>query len=524
MRPSLLWPGMERERLQRWDRWPLALVAALAFAVRWTIRDAHPYTAEAAHYALSLHLWHGVDNLDSVFADVVQDDFSWFFWQRPLLILLYWPAASLGGFAGYRIAHIVVASLVPVLAAVLLRQLGTRPVYTYGAAAVLAVHPVLVPWSVLVLPDTTVLAFTLAGLLAAHAGRPFATAGLLLAGAWVKEIGFVTVAALLVIALWQEADGRRARLWPLRLGPFATLLLPTLALCFLPLFVSMTLPNAALPGFRVGGTTSEAIERLFLLAWLAPVPFLGLLVPPARRLALVALAWPAFFLAYHLATGKAVEVWYNVVPATMVLVASAATLSHLPREGPPVRKWAPAALSAFLALLILVQVVVPGSTALNHAVATPLTRTGMWDLEEALAYERVRDDELFAVMSVAPAGDGRTWLVLDMDYSLVMYPIAERVGLVLKDFTIEGDLSDDGLRFWADAVENRSDATLMAANGVTLNAALRNAYAPCAMTAGLYTSIVPVDCQGYSGRLIEAFRAEQARKFPDKVGGAAAAA
>src|SRR6185436_10321553 len=110
---------------------------------------------------------------------------------------------------------------------------------------------------------------------------------------------------------------------------------------------------------------------------------LGLLLPKVRRLALVALAWPAFFVVFHLVTGKAIEVWYNVVPATLILVASAATLSHQPRDGGPVQRWTPAAASAIFAALLLVQVAVPQGTALNAAVATPLDRTGQCDLRQA---------------------------------------------------------------------------------------------------------------------------------------------
>lgn len=491
------------------DPWVAAAAFALALAVRWTIRDVHPYTAEAAHYAMSRDLWHGVGNLGSLFPDVVVDDFSWFFWQRPLLCLLYAPAAAFG-FEAYRIAHVVVAATVPALAIVLLRQLATRPAFAYAAAAILAVHPVLVPWGVLVLPDTTVAVFTLLGLLAAHHGRPFATAGLLLAGAWVKEIGFVTAAALLALAMWREADGTRASLWPIRLGPFATLLLPAVLLSFVPLAVSLALPYGAMPGFRLGGDLAESLQRQFLLLWLAPVPLLGLLMPRARRLCVVALAWPAFFLTFTLATGKALEIWYNVVPATLTLCAAAATLSAAPREGLLARRWAPTGAALVLTALLLVQVVVPQAHPANAAIATPLTQAGQWNLREALASEEARDDELHALLATIPPEREGRWLALDMDYSLVMHPLASRAGFVFKDYTMEGDASDEALRWWADAVERRADATILAHQSTSLNEALRDAYAPCAQTRGTYTVIQPQGCQGYGDRLIEAYRERRA--------------
>lgn len=511
--PSLLWPGRARLPVPRREGPLLAAAAALAFAVRWTIRDAHPYTAEAAHYALSRNLWRGVDNVGSLFPDVVPDDFSWFFWQRPLLCLLYWPAAQLG-FEAYRAAHIAVAAAVPVLATLLLRQLGTRPAFAYSAAGLLAVHPVLVPWGVLVLPDTTVAAFALGGLLAAHAGRPWATAGLLLAGSWVKEVNAVTAAALLGLALWRDADGRRSGLWPLRLGRFATLLLPVVALSFLPLAVSLALPYGTAPGFRIGGTVSEALERLFLVAWLAPVPMAGLLVPRARRLCAVALAWPAFFLAYHLVTGKAVEIWYHVIPATLTLCAAAATLSRLAEDRPRLRRLATSAASVGFAALLLVQVAVPQASPLNQAVATPLTGTGQWNLREALHAEEVRDDELAAALALIPAERRGAWLALNFDYSLAMHPLATTAGFVYKDFTLEWEMTDEALLWWADAVENRTDATLLGSTPDSLSRALVQAYAPCAATFGTYSVIVPEGCQGYGRRLADAWREQRAARGP----------
>lgn len=472
--------------------------------VRWSILDAHPYTAEAAHYAMSLHLWHGVDNVGSLFSDVRPDDFSWFFWQRPLLCLLYWPAAQFG-FDAYRGAHVLVAATVPVLAAALLRQLAVPKPYAYGAAVVLAVHPVLVPWGVLVLPDTTVAAFVLAGLLSAHAGRPIATAVFLLAGAWVKEVAVVTTGTLLLLALWREADGSRARLWPLRMGRFATALLPAAVLSAVPLGVSLLLPGAAVPGFRIGGGLDQSLERLFLLLWLAPLPAIGLLVPGVRRLCLVALAWPAFFVAYHLATGKAIEVWYNVVPATMVLCAAAATLGRSPRGGPFPRRWAPAAASAAVAILLAIQVVAPSGTASNRDLVTPLSRMGQWSLPEALAYEHVREDDLFTVLAAIPPGHDGVWTALNMDYSLVMHPLATRAGFVHKDFTPEWDMPDDAIRWWADAVETRADATILVVGEDSMSRALAEAYAPCATRAGMYAAIVPGGCQGTADQLIEAW-------------------
>jgi hypothetical protein len=510
-RPSLLWPGAVARPLARWDLWLLPAAYALALAVRWTILDAEPYTAEAAHYAMARGLWRGVDNVGSLFPDVVPDDFSWFFWQRPLLCLAFWPGAMLGGFTGFRVEHVLLSSAIPALSALLLRRLGTPPAWAYGCALALCLDPVLVPWNVLVLPDSLVALLTLGGLLAAHHGRPVACAALLLASCWVKEVGIVTVLALLVLSLWREADGRRAQVWPLRLGPFASSLLPAALLAFVPLVVSLQLPYGTAPGFRTAGDLDLALERLFLLLWLAPVAAMGVLLPATRRLALVALAWPAFFLLVNLATGKAIEAWYHVVPATMVATAAAATLGALPRDSPRVAlRWAPAALSVLLAGLLLVQVAVPHQEPLQRSAVTPLTGDGQWDLREALAYEAVRGDDLAAVIEAVPDGSRGTWTALDMDYSLIMHPLATSAGHVHKDFTSAGEVPEDLLRWWAHAIEQRADATFLAAapdgSATALNQAMRDAYEPCATSVGMYTVILPERCQGYGDRLVAAHR------------------
>ena len=170
-------------------------------------------------------------------------DLSWFFWQRPFLALPFYPFAA-HSFEAYRAAHIVLASTVPALGAWLLRSMGIGRSASVAAAVVLAVHPILLPWGVMVLPDSLVLALTLGALLAAQHGRPAATAVLLWVATWVKEVAFVTALALLVLACWRDADGRRAGLRPFHLGPFARWLLPVVPLAFLPLWVSLQVPAA----------------------------------------------------------------------------------------------------------------------------------------------------------------------------------------------------------------------------------------------------------------------------------------
>jgi len=62
-------------------------------------------------------------------------------------------------------------------------------------------------------------------------------------------------------------------------------------------------------------------------------------------------------------------------------------------------------------------------------------------------------------------------------------------------------MPDDAIRWWADAVETRADATILVVGEDSMSQAMAEAYAPCATQAGIYVSIVPDGCQGYSEQL-----------------------
>lgn len=503
MRPSLI-STQAPARLALRDAAVALALYAVAVGLRLSIRDAMPYTAEASHYFAARHLWHGSANIASIYPDVPHDDFSWFFWQRPLLSLLYAPAAALG-FGAYRVAHILVASSLAPLGFLLLRRLGTPATYAGSAAAVLALHPGLVPWTTLLLPDATVGVLVLVALHAAHSGRATTTALVLLAAAWVKETAFVAAGALLVVSVvrdamaWRDvAQGNRPRL-P-RPGPFTWRLALVVPLAFLPLYVSLHLPGVAFPGFRLGGTWAETVERLFLLVWLAPVAMLGLVPKRVRGLAVCALAWPAFFLLYHEVTGKAVEAWYNVVPATMTVLAAAAGLGALHD------RWAAARAVGILVLaLVAVQVAVPMSSATNAALTTPFGRTGQWDLQETLAYEHARDADLREAVTYlhsVPGLANGTLVALDMDWSLVYYPLADLAARVDKDYTLDLHYTPDALRWWADGIANRTQAMILHDGPHEFNQQLRTAYADCSHTFGVYTVIRASECGGHEARLV----------------------
>lgn len=507
---SLLQPGVTARALDSLDWLLLALLYLLAFSFRWELRGIQPYIAETWHYYTAAHLWHSSTNVIPV-PGTRPLDLSWFFWQRPFLALPFAPFAA-RSFAAYRAAHILVVSGVPPLAAWLLRSLGTGRVATVTAAAVLCVHPLLLPWGVMVLPDSLVLALLLAGLLAAQHGRPVVTAGFLWAATWVKEAAFVTPLVLLALACWRDADGRPARLWRPRLGPFARWLLPVVALAFLPLVVSMQVPGALFPGFKPGGDAAEMVERMFLLVWLAPVALLGLMRPATRRFTLVALAWPAFFFAYHYALDKAMEFWYYVLPASFTLLAAAAGLDASRTAVPAPRRWAAPLLGIGLVALLGVQVLVPVEQPLNHQVTTPITHRGQWDLAHLRGFERQRDVVL-AELVAEPGPDERgSWMALDVEVSFLYYPIADQARVVYALGTPTGDLDEAALAGWRWAVENATDATILSVrDDLAANLATRLAYAECSDTRWPYVLIRADRCQGAGEDLWAQYQAVRAR-------------
>ncbi|MEK6975492.1 MAG: hypothetical protein AABY18_04020 [Candidatus Thermoplasmatota archaeon] len=493
-------------RLENLDWLLLALLYVLAFSFRWDLRSAQPYIAETWHYFVARNLWHSVSNVFTFDPNAPPLDLSWFFWQRPLLALPFFPFAA-HSFAAYRAAHIVLVSTVPALGAWLLRSLGVGRVAAVTAAVILAVHPILLPWGVMFLPDSLVLALILAALITAQHGRPAATAVLLWAATWVKEVAFVTALTLIVLACWRDADGRRARLWPPRLGPFARWLLPGVPLAFLPLWVSMQVPGAIFPGFRPGGSGAEMMESLFLLLWLAPIPLLGLLRPATTRFTLVALAWPAFFLLYHYTQDKAMEFWYYVLPASFTVLAAAAALdaSRAGVQGP--RRWAVPLLSLALVGLVGVQVFVPIESEWNQGLATPLTGRGQWDLQRVQEFELIRDDGLADLIAIPGADERSTWMALDIEVSFLYYPLSEQADRVYTLSTTRAPLDRAAFAGWQWVVENATDVTVLSVrDDLAGNVATRLAYQECSVTHWPYVLIQAKACQGAGNDIWDQYR------------------
>jgi hypothetical protein len=501
--PSLLTPGRSPTVLLRSDWVALAVVYAVAVAVRWSIVESHPYTAEAAHYVVAQRLWMPIPGGITSYNDW-QVDFSFLFWQRPMFSLLLAPGAWMG-FTAYRVEHLALSCLLPVLSVVLLRTLGTRRWLAWPAGVVLAVHPILVPWGVLVLPDSLMAVLCLTGLLAAHHGRTLWMSAFLLAACWTKEVAVVTVLPLLAFAWMQEPDGTKPRLWPLQLGRTVTTLAAVAALAFVPLLVSLSRPEARFPGWGVGGDGRLVIERAYLLIWLAPVAFLALAWPTSRRLAVVALAWSTFFIAYRYAGGRAVEAWYVILPGTLTLLAATAGLNAAwDAAAGRSRRWVVPVTAMALAALLAVQVWAPNTNATQTALVTPLSHNGQWSLAQARGYESVRGDELAQVVDALAPSDGRL-LSIDVDWSFVLYPLqAHGRDVVILD----GNLA----AFWhmaaapvARDIEVGVDAVIVHKDGNPFGEAAREVYSDCLVLENAEYALLRAEgCQGRTDAFVEA--------------------
>jgi hypothetical protein len=474
-----------RQRMAWWRRgWTVpALLFAAGAALRLWLAGSPIYGDEAAHYYIARHL--GATAANVAHADQLPGQL---FAARPAFFLLLAPGAQFG-FTGFRVEHALLSALLPVLAWALLRQLGARPLAAASAGAILAFHPWMVAWGSRVFPDSLMAVFALAGLLAHARGRPLLAGALLVGAVWTKETGIAVLAAVGLAVLWRAVRSGEAGLWPLRLDRPATALLAAGLLAPAPLVLSLLVLGARMPGWATTPLAWGDLDHAFLSSWMLAPVLVGLAWRRTRPWSALALLYPAFYLAYGLALGRGVSIWYFVASAGFATVAALLALDEAANRVASSRaaqafRWSPAAAAA---LLLVPLALTPGAAALA-APASARPATDYADLAaQARAPDRLREAGRFV------AGTSGLFVV-DAGWFFVLYPFSEagaKVGFAYGQY--HGDLVA-----WAQAIERAANWTIVEVHDdIPLNVAVREVYHDCVrLDNGAYVAIAGQQCPG----------------------------
>lgn len=471
-----------RARLLQWA--PYLLLTVLAFALKLPFADVPPYGDEGAFYYTSRELDQVPPNLHDLYLPA-ESDLSPnvlyrpvpLFWYRPVHYLTMWPAAQFG-FEAYRFASIALTSTIPALAASVLVAFGTRHSYAFGAGVVLAVAPYFVVWGVLTLPDTLLTMWFLAGLLAYRHGRPWLMAAAFLSAAWTKEIAVIGIAALFVFTVATRIRSGAPRTWPLEVSRREFVLAACAPLGLVPMMVALW-KGGAPPGGGGAPGWGWLFEGLFGVVWLLPFVLLALVYPKTRLLAGFALVYPVFYVLYGQVLGRAVNIWYLYVPATLSIVAAAAALDAWTSAVVGTRyRRVPKIAAGIMVAIFLAMAIVPMGAA-KDALIRPFTRDPADGLRDALRYESARDQDLRDALTALQLGPGQRVFVVDLYGSYVLHPVSTSGAEVWWGETRTVELFHQQLDPWSLTLEQRATYTLLSKNENALNRAVRDVYADC---------------------------------------------
>jgi hypothetical protein len=464
----------------------------VAAAVRLTLLDGPLFGDESAHYAVARG-WG--DDPSNVYPEYGLNEALW--WQRPLFSLLLAPGAAVGLLA-YRVEHALLAALLPLAVASVVRKAGARPLLAAGAGLAVALHPTFVLWGARAFPDSIMATLALAGLRAHQSGRPLATAALFAAAAWTKEAALPLAAGLLAWATWTARRRGEAVLWPLRLDRASTGLLGAVLLGALPTAYTAVVLDSPLPGWSGAPFAATGAAGLVVTAWLLVPVVAGLAWPRSRPYSLAALAFAAAALA-HAALGHGLAAWSVVAPAALTVVGAAIALDEAGRHASGAVRASGRAATAALAVALLVLAAVP-NTVLAKEVAAPAGRppASLGQLSGELhgdaladAVAAIRDDQWDVVFLV------------DVGWYHVDHPFAQRAGAVGWSYTGVSIPLDE----WTRAVEG-SSVTVLATTDRPLNVALRSTYADCVQAnPGGFLVIDGPLCPGRGAQLRQALGA-----------------
>lgn len=447
-----------------------AALAVAALAVRLPLLHAAPYGDEAAHYAMARNLGF----LDrTVHYPGLRDPLQLYplTLGRPLFALLYAPA-SWFGFTAFRLLGMLVSCTVAVLVYALARRLGGGRCLAGLAGAVAALHPVLVVWGSRVFPDAAMTAFVLAALLAHDRGRPRLALLLAFAGAMTKETAIPAVLALAVpAAVRAVAQARRDGASVLRRAWFPVAIALGSGLGVAASYAAYP----KLPGWATGGSWTAALESLLVSAWVLPAAFVGVWEPRARPLLWALASTLAFYAAFVLLRGGAVNAWYAILPASLGLVAVAVG-AQKGFAGAAPRRLAGVGASGLMVALLVAPVVGAGTQSLHPLQPRP--ESGLRRATAAAASE-------FAYVAAARAfqdqRDPAVVVEIDLEWFWIVYPF-EGAHATHYVNTFLWNVTSPDATLVHEALHG-ADLVWLQDYNTTFDQAFRATYAPCQVFA-----------------------------------------
>jgi len=481
----------------RWWR-PDAREALLVYLVGLSARlpawHGTLFGDEAWHFYGARHLGRAAANVHPMLRDDVAP-LAHLVWWRPLFELSLAPAAWIS-FDAWRLAHILVTATLPLFAWLILRDLGVRRVYAYAAAAVVAFEGLFVSWSAIVFPDSLLTTAFAAGLWSMVRRRPRATGAFFLAAMWVKESALVGVVA--VVGLMFVANVRKGRpLCPLVLDPMERAGAWPAGLGLLPLLFYLS-QGGAPPGWTHGGDTRFAMDHLTLVLPFAVFIVLGIKWPRTRRFALLALAYPAFYLFIAAVLGRQIETWYLVLPSFLSVVAVALVLDEWHSRARPSQAVGRRVVVGLVGALLLMQVAVPITAAWKGPPAHPITGLPDPSYLDAVRFVNARDRTVPDAFEAVRQRDHGTVFLVDLGWFFTLYPFAEMASTVRTGYSEWYDGSEASADDWAHLVESFAASTLVHKETRPVNEALRSVYADCIVYEN--PDYVVIDGRGCTGR------------------------
>lgn len=467
------------QRARALDAAILVALFGLALALRLPLAGTDPFGDEAVHYHVARDFGQPPAHVDNPPPD------RSLLWGRPAFFLLLAPAAQ-ASFVAFRLEHILLASLLPSLVAVLARAWGAQRPFAAAAGLAVAVHPLYVLYGVHVFPDALLTLWSLLALWARRHGRMALAAILLVVACWTKEVGLVLAGALLAADMARGIRAGTVGLWPLRATAEASLGLFAALAGAAPLAASQLL-GARFPGWSTGGPAWALVDLIPLSVWLLLPLVTATLRARTRSLSVLALVYPAFYLLYRFVLGRRVEEWYALLPGALALAALAVLLGSWIEEARGSRRLSRIVGTMAVAAALLLVAVSPTIGHPFERVTRPFTTSPGPDLV-ALERDLPRQHDLQDAAAYLRAHHAPQTLLVDVGWFFVVYPFSDDVDELRYRFS---DGTADQADGWARELE-QDGLTIVLWNYESgkVNTVLRRVYSDCVVYRNAGYSIV----------------------------------